>query len=58
MVVNYQDREWSRAPSVGKEEGIYENGVENDDFEEPSGPEIGVFVKHQEIESNRNCGCK
>lgn len=58
MVVNYQCREWSRALRVGREKGVYENGVAHDEFEEESGPEIGIFVKHQEIESNRNFGCK
>lgn len=58
MVVNYQDREWSRAPCVGRKKGVYENSVAHDEFEEQSGPKIGIFMKHQEIESNRNFGCK
>lgn len=56
VVVSYQGREWPRRTRVRKEEEVHENGVEHDNFEEQSGLEIGIFVKHQEIESNRKCG--
>lgn len=34
MMVSYQSREWSRRPRVRKEEGVHENGVEHDEFDE------------------------
>lgn len=38
MMVSYQDRGWPRGSGVRKEEGVCENGVEPDEFEEQSVP--------------------